>query len=104
MYGMMHHMPKALLLLDLQRINGDLLMQVVLWRLPIATADRPHGIKYRLYCGRAGQCIVRYDNESGKGDHRHFGDCEEPYTFVTPEQLLQDFLADVLRLTGWRVE
>ncbi|MGH8524670.1 MAG: toxin-antitoxin system TumE family protein, partial [Gammaproteobacteria bacterium] len=30
-------------------------------------------LKYRLYCGRGGRCLVRYDNETGKGDHRHYG-------------------------------
>lgn len=48
--------------------------------------------------------MVRYDNETGKGDHRHYGASEEPDAFTTPEQLLQDFLADVHRLTGWRVQ
>jgi len=39
--------------------------------------------------------VVRYDNEHGKGDHRHRGDVEEPYTFTTVEQMVADFLADV---------
>jgi hypothetical protein len=69
--------------------------------LPAATADRPHGLKYRLYCGRNGDCLVRYDNEAGKGDHRHYGDDEEPYPFTTIEQLLADFRTDCARLAGW---
>jgi hypothetical protein len=36
-----------------------------------------------------------YDNELGKGDHRHLSDREEPYRFSTPEQLIADFRADV---------
>ena len=26
-----------------------------------------------------GVCVLRYDNEAGKGDHRHFGSGERPY-------------------------
>ena len=39
--------------------------------------------------------MVAYDNEPGKGDHRHYGDREEPYEFDTPEKLIADFIADV---------
>ena len=47
-----------------------------------------------------GECLVRYDNETGKGDHLHYGDRESPYAFQDWERLLVDFLADVARLTG----
>lgn len=40
-------------------------------------------------------CVLRYDNEAGKGDHRHIGDTETPYRFTTPGQLLSDFWHDV---------
>jgi hypothetical protein len=49
----------------------------------------------------AGERIVGYDNERPKGDHRHLGGREEPYTFTTVENLVRDFLADVER---WRVK
>lgn len=97
-------MPKAFLLLDRKLWHDDLIVQLVPWKVPAETIDRPHAIKYRLYCGRSGQCVVRYDNESGKGDHRHYGLAEKPYVFTTPQQLIEDFLDDVWRLTGWRVE
>jgi hypothetical protein len=57
-------------------------------------------LKYRLYCGRDGKCLVRYDNETGKGDHVHYGATELAYRFERWEKLLEDFLADVERLTG----
>jgi len=41
---------------------------------------------------------VRYDNELGKGDHRHYGEREETYAFTSLEALLEDFQADVIRL------
>lgn len=46
--------------------------------------------------------LVGYDNEVGKGDHRHIGDVETAYRFTTPEQLVADFLADVRRARGKR--
>ncbi len=52
----------------------------------------------RFYAGRDGYCLVRYDNERGKGDHRHYGEREEPYSFRSLEQLIEDFIADVERL------
>jgi hypothetical protein len=42
----------------------------------------------------------RYDNERGKGDHRHFQGVETAYLFSTVEQLVADFWADVRRLRG----
>ena len=41
---------------------------------------------------------MRYDNERGKGDHRHVREREEDYNFTTLEQLLLDFERDV---TEW---
>ena len=77
-------------------------MEMVIWQLSKVTEERPHGLKYRLYCGRGGDCIVRYDNEAGKGDHRHYGVDEEPYDFKSPEKLVADFRKDCTRLVGWR--
>jgi len=74
--------------------------EIVLWKLPGTTPDRPHGIKYRCYHGDAkGRCIVRYDNESGKGDHKHVGDKEITYKFKTAERLIRDFMDDIYDLT-----
>lgn len=75
--------------------------ELIIWRLPKKTKDRPHGFKYRLHFGTMdGICIVRYDNEHGKGDHRHYGTFEEPYTFTTVEQLIADFQRDVENARG----
>ena len=57
-------------------------------------------MKYSLFYGRPGERLVGYDNERGRGDHRHLAGKEEPYSFSTPEQLIADFLADVRRLRG----
>ncbi|MFT4027519.1 MAG: DUF6516 family protein [Novosphingobium sp.] len=73
------------------------IVEIRIWRLPAASDERPHGLKYSLYYGRKGERIVGYDNEAGKGDHRHYREREEPYSFSTAEQLMADFLADVAK-------
>ena len=45
-----------------------------------------------------GECILRYDNERGKGDHRHIGEREEPFAFTTLEALLTAFERDMERM------
>ena len=42
--------------------------------------------------------MARYDNERGKGDHRHIMDREELYEFISLEQLFEDFFADIKKL------
>lgn len=88
---------KAMPLLRRKVVYADgAILEMVLWKLPKTTPDRPHGIKYRLYYGLAdGICVIRYDNETGKGDHRHYGDREEAYQFTDVETLVADFLQDV---------
>jgi hypothetical protein len=63
--------------------------------LPEATEERPHGLKYSLFYGHRGERVVGYDNEAGKGDHRHYREREEPYRFTTYQTLLADFWQDV---------
>ena len=43
--------------------------------------------------------MLRYDNEAGKGDHRHVRHAEEPYDFTDPDALLADFWREV---DDWR--
>jgi len=59
-----------------------------------------HGYKYRLFFGRAGQRLVGFDNERGKGDHKHLAGAELPYVFVSIAQLLQDFRKEIEALKG----
>ena len=72
--------------------------EMVLWKFPNKTADRPHGLKYSIYYGLADKtCIVRYYNETGKDDHKHIKDRKEPYPFTDVETLISDFLEDITR-------
>ena len=92
---------KAVLVLHEKFVRNDgAIVEVVIWQLPRATPERPHALRYSMYFGRDGKCVVRYDNESGKGDHRHIGDREMPYRFVSLAKLRQDFDADIGKYGG----
>jgi hypothetical protein len=89
-------------LLFRERINYDdgAIVEMVIWRVPASIAPATHNLKYRLFYGRPGAREVGYDNERGKGDHRHFRGIESPYAFTTVEQLVADFWSDVDSLRG----
>lgn len=65
-----------------------------LWQVP-PTADKPHGFKYSLVYIVGGERVIGYDNGERRGDHRHYGDREQPYTFTSLRALTEDFLRDV---------
>lgn len=89
-------MPKAILIHDSRRNYSDgTFVQIRIWQLPAATEERPHALKYSLFYGRAGERIVGYDNERGKGDHKHLRDIEIAYRFSTLDQLFADFRRDM---------
>lgn len=71
--------------------------EMVLWQLPKPIAGATHPYKYRLAYVVRGECVLRYDNEVGKGDHRHAGEKQSTYVFTTPEQLIADFQRDIAR-------
>ncbi len=79
----------------------DRFVEIVIWVVPEAVRRSTHGFKDRLALIVNEVCVLRYDNEAGKGDHRHLGTEEHPYKFTTPEQLLEDFRRDVL---DWRAK
>ena len=78
------------------RDDGSI-VEIVIWELQEPLAPCGHRYKYRLYFGAKGVSQVRYDNERGKGDHRHIGSEEFNYTFTSVEKLLEDFRTDVER-------
>ena len=76
------------------RADGSI-VEVVIWQLPAPVLPCDHGYKYRLVYVVNGICVLRYDNESGKGDHRHIGENETTCRFVSLERLMADFRSDV---------
>jgi Family of unknown function (DUF6516) len=80
------------------RDDGSI-VEIVIWELTEPLPPSLHRYKYRLYFGIGGESRIRYDNERGKGDHRHVGNKEFQYNFTSVEQLLEDFKSDVEK---WR--
>jgi hypothetical protein len=94
-------MAAAQLVFHAKRIFDDgAIVELKIWAVPKRIAGSDHDLKYSLYYGVGGQRLVGYDNERGKGDHRHYGDREEAYAFSTVDQLAPGFEADVTRLRG----
>jgi hypothetical protein len=89
---------KAVLLLRTRiAFSETAFAELVLWQLPKPVAGSTHGFKYRLAYIVEGVCVVRYDNEIGKGDHRHVNGKETAYIFKTPDKLIADFQRDIAR-------
>jgi hypothetical protein len=78
-------------------LSADAFAEVAIWRVPQPVPPSAHAFKYRLAYVIGGECVVRYDNERGKADHRHVGSVTTPYVFSTPDQLMADFDADMRR-------
>ena len=97
-YGVMSHMTARLIFRDRRIFDDAYLVEIVIWQVPEPVPPTDHSFKYRLFYGRKGERIVGYDNERGKGDHRHLGGIESPYAFSTIEQLLDDFERDIAML------
>lgn len=90
----MHHM-KATLIHRRRSVYRKGIIEAVVWRVPQPVPPSEHPYKYRLVYVVNGERVVGYDNERGKGDHKHLRGAELPYEFKGPDQLMTDFLADI---------
>ena len=88
-------MKARLLLRERQQLRIDAFVELRVWQVPQPVRGSSHSYKYALAYVVAEVCVLRYDNEAGKGDHKHIGSFETPYHFTTPDQLLLDFWQDV---------
>jgi len=78
-----------------QTLDGYI-REMIVWRLHKPVPGCRHQFKYRFFFGKDdGTCLVRYDNEHGKGDHKHLQGVELPYLFRSLEATFADFLADI---------
>ncbi|MCM8734037.1 DUF6516 family protein [Azospirillum sp. A1-3] len=97
-------MNKAVLLLSRKTLYDDgSIIQVRVWSVAAPVPPSEHGYKYSLFYGRAGERIVGYDNEKGKGDHKHIQGRETPVRFETMDQLIDQFFADVAAVREGRL-
>lgn len=74
------------------------LIEMKIWEVP-RSQKNPQGVRYSLFWIKNGETIVGYDNHYPKGHHRHYGNKQEPYEFVTIEKLIGDFLEDHRRIS-----
>ncbi|HEX7080831.1 MAG TPA: DUF6516 family protein [Gammaproteobacteria bacterium] len=89
-------MPGTILIEDRTLLmDSGAIVQIRIWQLPEETKEWPHGLRYSLYYGRAGERIVGYDNEAGNEDRRHYRGRERAYRFTTYRSCLADFWQDV---------
>ena len=92
-------MEPKLLLNERRVLAEEAFVEMVVWSLPSPLSGSPHRFKYRLAPVVRGNCVLRFDNEAGKGDHKHTLGREVPYVFISAEALLHDFWNEVDR---WR--
>jgi hypothetical protein len=84
-----------LLLRERRIIAEDRFAEIVIWQVPRALRGSRHRFKYRLAFVVDEVCVLRFDNETGKGDHKHVGETEVTYRFTTLERLIEDFWNEV---------
>jgi Family of unknown function (DUF6516) len=80
---------------DKQVLEDGAIIEMRIWRVPAAVPPSPHEFKYSLFHGRPGEVVVLFDNERGKGDHRHIGTVETGSRCESPAPLIEDFTAAV---------
>ena len=90
-------MKAELMLNERHVLSENSFVEMAVWRVFPPVSESHHGFKYRLALMVKGRCVLRYDNETGKGDHRHFSGKESAYVFTTPEKLVADFQNDIVR-------
>ena len=83
------------LLNERHQLGPTAFVELRIRRVPQSVRGSSHDLKYALAYVVDGVCVLRYDNEAGKGDHRHRGSSETDYAFTTPAALLADFWKDV---------
>ncbi|WPL15569.1 hypothetical protein Thiowin_00470 [Thiorhodovibrio winogradskyi] len=83
-------------------LDPERFVDVAIWRLPQPLPGSTHRFKYRLALVVNGTCVLRFDNEANKGDHKHLGEREFPYAFIDLDQLIDDFWTDVRSFEGNR--
>ena len=94
-------MKAEILLRERHVLAEDTFVEIVVWRVPRALRGSSHRFKYRMALIVGGECVLRYDNEAGKGDHRHLDGAEAAYSFQDAATLVADFWSDVEK---WRAK
>jgi hypothetical protein len=85
----------ALLMRERLVLSTRAFVEIVIWRLPQPSSGSTHPFKYRLAYVVDEVAVVRFDNEAGKGDHKHLNESEVPYEFADLDRLQEDFWTEV---------
>lgn len=88
----------VLLLKERVALSERAFAELVIWRLPHPVAGCTHSYKYRIAYVEDLVCIVRFDNEAGKGDHLHIRGRQCPYVFSTLDALKRAFFEEIQRI------
>jgi hypothetical protein len=92
-------LPKAEKVLDVRNAFDDGSFLIIrVWRVADPVPPSAHRFKYSFFYGRPGERLVLFDNERGKGDHKHIGEVESSYAFESIEKLTKDFMIEVRRI------
>jgi len=94
---MMNNKKAELIYRNRETFSDGSFTEQVIWRVPQAVVPCLHPYKYRLVYIVDEVRVVGYDNERGKGDHRHFDGNEFAYIFRNVRKLMADFEADIER-------
>lgn len=98
---MFSNMKAKLLLRERQSLTETAFIEAVIWHVPRPVSGSDHDYKYSLALVAEGVCVLRYDNEAGKGDHKHVAGHEVTYRFIDLSTLQTEFWNDV---EAWRAE
>ena len=88
---------KAEPLMNERVMSNCAFVEITTWKLATPLEGSAHLYKYRLAHVVDEVCVLRFDNEAGKGDHKHLNEIEVPYQFTDLDTLQADFWAEVNR-------
>lgn len=91
-------MPATLVMNRRIWLDANSLLSLVVWDVTPSVRGSNHKYKYRLAYVVEGKCVLRYNNEAGKGDHKHQGAAEIPIEFIDINRLVDDFVVEVNQL------
>ena len=93
-------MTATLIQSEKERFENGAIRQVRIWLVPEPVPPSAHRFKYSLVYVLDGVRLIGFDNERGKGDHRHLHGVETSYEFLGIAELLADFRVLIKRGRG----
>jgi hypothetical protein len=93
--GMKSNMDAELLFRKRLGFSETAFVEMVIWQVSKPVHGSARRFKYRLALVAECVCVLRYDNQAGKGDHKHIGEREAAYRFTDLDQLQAVFWQDV---------